>query len=157
MNTATESNALISLNLNLPAPTVVAEQMRDAIHTIYGKIEEEIAAFTPDVTTSATLQPIASLAYKIARTKTGLDEAAKNVTADQKAIIDAVSKVTHIAPSDAKGQIDWDRTSSHPASFDTPCDNSACVPVSLEHATQQQRKSIPTARAPRPNNATPLK
>lgn len=89
--TTAESNALVSLNLNLPAPTVVAEQVNKAFHTIYGKIEEEIAAFVPDVTTEKGRQAIASLAYKIARTKTGLDEAAKNVTADQKQIIDAVN------------------------------------------------------------------
>lgn len=90
--TVTESTALISLDLNLPAPSVVAEQARDAFSTIYSKIEEEIASFTPDVSTPKGRQEIASLAYKIARTKTGLDEAAKNVTADQKAIIDAVNK-----------------------------------------------------------------
>ncbi|HKY45726.1 MAG TPA: hypothetical protein VJM50_21730, partial [Pyrinomonadaceae bacterium] len=84
--------ALVSLNLNLPAPTVVAEQVNKAFGTIYGKIEEEIAAFVPDVTTEKGRQAIASLAYKIARTKTGLDDAAANVTADQKAIIDAVNK-----------------------------------------------------------------
>lgn len=89
--TTTETNALVSLNLNLPAPTVVAEQVNKAFHTIYGKIEEEIASFVPDVTTEKGRQAIASLAYKIARTKTGLDEAAKNVTADQKQIIDAVN------------------------------------------------------------------
>ena len=90
--TTAENNALVSLNLNLPAPTVVAEQVNKAFHTIYGKIEEEIAAFVPDVTTEKGRQAIASLAYKIARTKTGLDDAAANVTADQKAIIDAVNK-----------------------------------------------------------------
>ena len=90
--TTTETNALVSLNLNLPAPTVVAEQVNKAFGTIYGKIEEEIAAFVPDVTTEKGRQAIASLAYKIARTKTGLDDAAANVTADQKAIIDAVNK-----------------------------------------------------------------
>lgn len=89
--TTTETNALVSLNLNLPAPTVVAEQVNKAFHTIYGKIEEEIASFVPDVTTEKGRQAIASLAYKIARTKTGLDEAAANVTADQKQIIDAVN------------------------------------------------------------------
>ena len=45
--TATESTALISLNLNLPAPSVVAEQARDAFNTIYSKIEEDKASFTP--------------------------------------------------------------------------------------------------------------
>lgn len=89
--TTTENGALVSLNLNLPAPTVVAERVNQAFHSIYGKIEEEIAAFVPDVTTEKGRQAIASLAYKIARTKTGLDEAAANVTADQKQIIDAVN------------------------------------------------------------------
>lgn len=89
--TTENSNALVALNLNLPAPTVVAEQVNKAFHTIYGKIEEEIAAFVPDVTTEKGRQAIASLAYKIARTKTGLDEAAAAITADQKQIIDAVN------------------------------------------------------------------
>lgn len=86
-----ESTALVSLNLNLPAPAFVAEQINKAYGTIYTKIEEEIAAFVPDVTTEKGRKAIASFAYKIARTKTGLDEAAKAVTADQKAIIDAVN------------------------------------------------------------------
>lgn len=86
-----ESTALVALNLNLPAPAFVAEQVNKAYSTIYTKIEEEIAAFVPDVTTEKGRKAIASLAYKIARTKTALDEAAKGVTADQKAIIDAVN------------------------------------------------------------------
>lgn len=91
MSEVQQKNELVSLNLNLPAPAVVAEQVNEAFKTIYTKIEEEIAKLVPDVTTKKGREEIASLAYKIARTKTGLDEAAAAVTKDQKDIIDAVN------------------------------------------------------------------
>lgn len=89
--TAETGTALVALNLNLPTPLFVAEQVSKAYAGIFDKIEEEIANFVPDVTTEKGRKEIASFAYKIARTKTALDDAAKNVTADQKAIIDAVN------------------------------------------------------------------
>lgn len=90
-DTAETGTALVSLSLNLPEPAFVAEQVSKAYGGIFNKIEEEIANFVPDVTTEKGRKEIASFSYKIARTKNALDEAAKNVTADQKAIIDAVN------------------------------------------------------------------
>ncbi|MCK4857129.1 MAG: hypothetical protein KAT58_04095 [candidate division Zixibacteria bacterium] len=78
--------------MNLPSPTEIGEKIHKSFQTIYKKLEQQIEEAEPDVTTNAGREKIASLAYKIARTKTGLDKAATSLTADQKEIIDVVNK-----------------------------------------------------------------
>lgn len=58
---------------------------------ILAKIEQEAKSFVFDLTTETGRKEIASLAYKIARSKTTLDEMGKNLMADKKAEIDAVN------------------------------------------------------------------
>lgn len=88
----TDKTDLIEIpNMNLPVPTELKQKLNDAFSGIYTKIEKEIADFVPDLTTDKGRKEIASLAYKIARTKTGLEAAAKNLTDDQREIIDAVN------------------------------------------------------------------
>lgn len=65
---------------NLPNPTEVSAQYKAAFGTIYAKIEEEISGATIDLTTKSGRDLVASRAYKIARTKTGLQKAAKALT-----------------------------------------------------------------------------
>lgn len=48
-------------------------------------IEREVKAHTPDITTDKGRKAIASLAYKVAQSKTALDELGKNLVADWKA------------------------------------------------------------------------
>lgn len=76
---------------NLPKPAEVQEQMHDAFGTIYTKLEAEIASTPVDLKTKKGRDALASLAYKISRTKTGLDGAAKGLTEEQTALIAAVN------------------------------------------------------------------
>jgi len=61
----------------------------------------------------------------------------------QAAIIEAASKVTHIAPADARGEI-----------IGSPWDRWASARASPARATSPPPRSIPTVRAPRRNSAT---
>lgn len=60
------------------------------------EIESEAGKFVADVTTEEGRKEIASMAYKVARTKTALDDAGKSLTEDWKkkaAVIDAQRKI----------------------------------------------------------------
>lgn len=48
------------------------------------KIREEIDGFVPDVTTRKGREAIASIAYKVARSKTALDNVGKELVAELK-------------------------------------------------------------------------
>lgn len=50
------------------------------IDPIIARIEAEVRSHVPDVTTKRGRDAIASLAYKVARSKTTLDEAGKSLT-----------------------------------------------------------------------------
>jgi colicin import membrane protein len=56
------------------------------------KIKGEIAAFVPDTSTKKGRDAIASLAYKVARTKTFLDDAGKKLTEEKRAEIAKVDE-----------------------------------------------------------------
>lgn len=60
---------------------------------LIGRIRKEVAEFVPDLTTATGRKAIASLAYKVARTKTALDDAGKELNADKRKEIDAVDAV----------------------------------------------------------------
>lgn len=94
--TMTEKNDEIQLpaifKSNLPKPAEVQEQMHEAFGTIYTKLEAEIAATPIDLETKKGRDALASLAYKISRTKTGLDKTAKGLTDEQTALINAVNQ-----------------------------------------------------------------
>lgn len=66
-----------------------------AIDPILAPIRKAIDEFKPDITTEAGRKAIASIAYKVARSKTYLDEVGKELVAEQKKIpnlIDAARK-----------------------------------------------------------------
>ncbi|MDE0922520.1 hypothetical protein [Aurantimonas coralicida] len=56
----------------------------------YSEIEREVKAFEPDLSTVTSRKEIASLAYKVARTKTAIDEAGKLLTEDKRKEIKVV-------------------------------------------------------------------
>ncbi|EOU9599239.1 cell envelope biogenesis protein TolA [Cronobacter sakazakii] len=58
----------------------------DQIEDILQKVEREVMSFVPDVTTAKGRKEIASLAYKVAQTKTYLDGLGKNLVAELKEI-----------------------------------------------------------------------
>lgn len=83
----TESTELVTIEPK-NIPTVFQPGGTD---DILAKIEQEAKSFVFDLTTETGRKEIASLAYKIARSKTTLDEMGKNLMADKKAEIDAVN------------------------------------------------------------------
>lgn len=60
---------------------------------LFGRIQAEVESFVPDLTTATGRKEIASLAYKVTRTKTALDDAGKELNAAKRAEIDAVDAV----------------------------------------------------------------
>lgn len=85
-------SALVAFELpRLPAPGEIGKAINDACKIIYDKIDAEIAAHVPDVTTAKGRAAIKSLAYKISRVKTEIDERAAALVGDPKKIVDAVN------------------------------------------------------------------
>ena len=77
--------------LNLPSVTALAEEMNKSFGTMYTRIEEEMRHLPTDMTVKANRERVASFAYSIARTKTGLDKAAAGTVESAKEIVDAVN------------------------------------------------------------------
>lgn len=91
MTNEAKTDLIAMPSMNLPEPAFVQEKINEAFTGIYSKIEKEIADTPVDMTSKKGRDAVRSLAYKISQTKTGLDESAVSLTADQKAIIDAVN------------------------------------------------------------------
>lgn len=70
-----------------PVTVLVDEKIRDQF---FSEIEQEVKAFVPDLSTVTGRKEIASLAYKVARTKTAIDDAGKLLTEDKRKEIKAV-------------------------------------------------------------------
>lgn len=91
----TEAAAETSTELALFAPAnpvVVVTDQKEA-EKLFTHIEQEIAAFTPDLTTDAGRRAIASLAYKVSRTKTAITSAAEElIEAERKKVNDTVAE-----------------------------------------------------------------
>lgn len=78
------------------ASAMTVFQSADQIEEILQKVEREVMSFVPDVSTAKGRKEIASLAYKVAQTKTYLDGLGKDLVAELKEIpklIDANRKV----------------------------------------------------------------
>lgn len=87
MNDQTPSTALA-----LPEPTTLATmfQKPDQIDDLISRIEAEVRAHVPDLSTKKGRDAIASLAHKVARSKTALDGAGKDLNADLRSKIEVV-------------------------------------------------------------------
>jgi len=73
-----------------PVAVLTSPQQFDAL---IDRIRAEVESFEPDTSTPKGRKAIASLAYKVARTKTALDDAGKELNAAKRAEIDAVDAV----------------------------------------------------------------
>jgi len=93
MTETAETGTALALfpKLNLPSVTGITEEMNKSFGTMYTRIEAGIAELPQDMTVKANREKVASYAYSISRTKTGLDEAAAGVSGDAKLIVDAVN------------------------------------------------------------------
>lgn len=58
--------------------------------TFYNHVKSEVEAFEPNIATASSRKEIASLAYKVTRTKTAIDNAGKKLNEDARAKINAV-------------------------------------------------------------------
>jgi len=78
--------------LAIPAPVALQAmfQQPDKLAEIVGRIEAEARAHAPDVSTKKGRDAIASLAHKVARSKTALDAAGKDLNADLRERINVV-------------------------------------------------------------------
>ncbi len=63
----------------------------DALENILGKIEAEVRAFVPDMSTKQGREAIASIAYKVARSKTALDKMGTELTEQWRKQTDTVN------------------------------------------------------------------
>jgi colicin import membrane protein len=80
--------------LALPAPEALPALFRDPdeIDRLISRIEAEARAHVADVATTKGRREIASLAHKVARSKTALDEAGKQLNAGLRRQIDVVDQ-----------------------------------------------------------------
>jgi hypothetical protein len=80
--------------LALPDTPVLIAAFSDQaqMDAILQRIKTDALAVAPDLSTATSRKAIASLAYKVARSKTALDETGKTITEDARKHIDAVNK-----------------------------------------------------------------
>lgn len=74
-------NALVTIETLTPAAVFAP----GGVEGIISKLEAEVRAIRTDISTDGGRKEIASIAYKVARSKTALDEMGKNLVADIKA------------------------------------------------------------------------
>lgn len=83
-----ESTDLVPLSaINLPALF-----QGDGLDDLIEKIEKEVRGYVPDLSTDKGRKDVASLAYKVARSKTALDDAGKDLVSDIKQRAQAIDK-----------------------------------------------------------------
>jgi chromosome segregation ATPase len=90
---APEATQEPSTALALPdTPILVAAfSAPEKMEAILTRIETEVRAVAPDLSTVTSRKAIASLAFKVARSKTALDDIGKDITEDARKQIDAVN------------------------------------------------------------------
>lgn len=83
-----------STALALPDTPVLIAAFSDAdkMEAILTRIEQEVTSVVPDLSTATSRKAIASTAYKVARSKTALDEVGKTITEDARKQIDSVNE-----------------------------------------------------------------
>lgn len=73
-------NTLVTIETLTPAVIFAP----GGVESVISKLEADVRAFATDVSTEAGRKAVASLAYKVARSKTALDEMGKDLVADLK-------------------------------------------------------------------------
>lgn len=66
-------------------------QVQSLPELLFKRIEEEVAAFVPDLSTATSRAEIAALSFKIARTKTAVDKAGLQLTEDMREAVKAIN------------------------------------------------------------------
>lgn len=91
-------------------------EKNDEAEALIAKIEKEVRSFVPDLSTKKGRDAIASLAYRVARSKTALDDAGKKLTEEQQKTIDRVNATRRLfrerldaLKAEARGPLDkWE-------------------------------------------------
>lgn len=83
----------MALTAQVERDPLIILQAPEKLPAFLSEMRNEIAAHVPDLTTDKGRKAIASLAYKITRTKTAIDAAGKKLNEDARAQISAVDKV----------------------------------------------------------------
>lgn len=91
-------NAETGTSLAIPAGTDLVTILRneDALEAMISRIEDEVMSHAPDLTTAKGRKEIASLAYKVARSKTAIDNAGKEANAGLREQINAVDAARRV-------------------------------------------------------------
>lgn len=71
----------------------------DVREKLFDQIKAEVDAFVPDLSTDTGRKAVASLAYKVARTKTAIDKAGLKATEDARALIASVNRERNVVSS----------------------------------------------------------
>lgn len=87
MNAHTETPDIATVVETNPVSVLVDEKLYERF---YNRCKAEVDEFVPDLTTETSRKAIASLAYKVTRTKTAIDGAGKKLNEDARAQINAV-------------------------------------------------------------------
>ena len=86
-----QNNTTTELALVLTEGQIVTAFKSQGLEDILKGIEAAAKEFAADPSTEKGRREIASMAYKIARTKTAIDEQGKRMTEEQRALIDAIN------------------------------------------------------------------
>lgn len=89
-------NAPTSLIPLVQANPVMVLQDSEKFDRFYEEVAREVRAHVPDLTTPGGRKEIASLAYKVARTKTAIDDAGKLLTEEKRAEIKKVDEARKV-------------------------------------------------------------
>lgn len=89
IETREEATSIAVVVANNPVVVLLDNKKRG---DLYAHIEQEIAAFVPDLTTAKGRDAIKALAYKITRTKTAIDAAGKQLNEEARAKISVVDE-----------------------------------------------------------------
>ena len=83
-----------STALAIPQGQALADVFRsaEAVDPIIQRIRDEVQSHAPDLTTAKGRDAIKSLAYKVSRSKTALDDAGKKLTEDARSQISVIDK-----------------------------------------------------------------
>lgn len=85
-------NANVSLIPLVEANPVIVLTDSEKFNRFYAEMKRETDAFVPDLSTATGRKAIAALAYKVARTKTAIDDAGKRLNEERRAEINKVDE-----------------------------------------------------------------
>jgi hypothetical protein len=141
--TSDAGSTLVTIEAVAPVTALDVFTKPEAGEPLMARIEEVARAFKGDVTTAKGRQEIASIAYRVARTKTYLDDMGKKLVADMKELpkaIDAQRKVFRDRLDTLKDDVRSDLTKweQHQAHLEQSIEDLRFTPASFMDRTADQ-------------------